>query len=109
MSNKKKKLKKPLTRASKTTVGIETPTFSIVKVRWEDHFSGNAGWSLIDSLRTNPHINVTVGIKVAEDKKTMTLAQNMGENMAVADTTTILKNCIVDEENLGAITYGIKE
>lgn len=107
MSNKNKKPKKPSKKQQKITT-TPAPSFQIEKIKWEDHFSGNTGWTYDHSLlRTDPTLVITVGIKVAEDKKTVTLAQNMGENLAVADTTTIIKSCIVTREQVGEISYGV--
>jgi hypothetical protein len=101
VSNKKKKLKKPSVKPA--------PTFQIEKVRWKDHFSSNYGWHDLDDLETKPRICVTVGIVVAEDAETVTLGQDMTENLRVSSTTTVLKACIVDRINLGEIIYAKKD
>ena len=98
MSNKKKK---PAKKSKSTKV----QAFDILQVRWEDHFSGNHQWGNANELRTKPMICMTVGHLVHEDKKTITLAMNMGESLHVADTTTVLKNCIVSRKVLGTIHY----
>lgn len=106
MSRKKKKPNKPSKTFTRKGVAI-TKTLDILKVYWEDHFSGNHAWVHDPSdLRTEPLINVSIGFKVHEDKKTLTLAQNLGENQTMSDTTTVLKNCIVSTTKMGTVEYG---
>jgi hypothetical protein len=95
-----KRTKKP-SKKLKTT----TKTYEIMRVDWKDHFSGNKMWGLVDDLDTTPKHCVTVGMKVHEDKETITLCQNMSQSVVVADTTTIIKSCILKTKTLGAITY----
>lgn len=105
MSNKNKKPAKK----SKVTSPI-VKTIELVQIRWEDHFSGNAGWqSDWSQLRTSPMVNMTIGYKVHEDKKTITLAQNLTESLQCADTTTIIKSCILKQTPLGTIDYELKQ
>lgn len=103
MNNKKKKLKSK----SETTEKIQS--YDILKVFWKDHFAGTHTWvSDVKDLRTKPLICVSVGFKVHEDKETLTLAQNMGENLTMADTITIIKNCITKRDEIGSVEYGKK-
>lgn len=103
-----KKNKKPNGK-SKTIEKSEFQTFDIVKVYWKDHFSGNRGWvSEASDLRTAPMICTSVGFQVHESEETLTLAQNMGENMNMADCTTILKNCITSRKVIGQVVYDKK-
>lgn len=105
MNNKKKKRnKKSVT--TKTSVPIKQ--YVVEKILWKDHFSANNKWCHVEELRTRPMVNATAGIVVAEDKDTVTLAMNMGENELIADTTTILKNCITKRVKLGTIDYGVQ-
>ncbi len=101
MSNKKKKLKKPLEKKYK-----DLKTFDIVRVDWHDHWSGMHQWSHPDDVDHTPKTCVTVGVVVKEDKNGITLAQNMGTAMQVADTTYVIKKCIVSRKVLGQLAYG---
>ena len=103
-----KKKKKPTVKLKTSKLKI-VKTYEIFRIEWEDHFSGNHTWvSDAKELNTTPYICISVGVKVAENKKTITLAQNMGMNEQLSDTMTILKNCIVYKEKLGEIVYGKK-
>ena len=95
-----KKIKKQKKKSEVTTI-----EFPVLKLQWKDHFSGNHTWGMAEDHRTEPMINVTVGIVVREDDETVTLAQNMTEHMMSADTTTVLKNCIVKQTRLSEIIY----
>ena len=103
-----KKKKKP-TEKLKTTARKIVKTYELLRVDWEDHFSGNHHWVAdVKELNVTPYLCVSVGVKVDENKKTLTLAQNMGTNEQISDTMTILKNCIVDRIKLGELSYGEK-
>lgn len=100
MSKNKKKPNKPSKNTSKVV-----KTYKILRIDWFDHFSGNKYWSAPSELRTSLPICTTVGMKVAEDKRSITLAQNAATFENVADTTTIIKSCIDDIVELGEIRY----
>lgn len=99
MSKKTKKPKKPL-----KTTQVEYP---IEKVFWKDHFSSNSGWTTRDKLTgaASPMICASVGINVLENKEVLVLAQNMSSNHSLADTVTILKNCITKRSKIGSMFY----
>ncbi len=98
MSKKKKKLTKPL----------KTTGYKILRIDWEDHWSGNGNWQPLDNFSSQPMNCVSVGVKVFESKKVVMLAQNLGFNRTAADTVTILKKCIIKTEELGTVEY-VKE
>lgn len=101
-----KKNKKP---KSKSAVSGTIVTYDVLKVFWKDHFSGNRQWvSDVKDLHVTPFICTSVGFKVFEDKETLTLAQNLGENFSMADTVTILKNCITSRETISNVQYSKK-
>ena len=103
-----KKKKNPNVKSATTKRKI-VKTYELLRVDWEDHFSGNHHWvSDVKELNVTPYICVSVGVKVDENKKTLTLAQSMGTNEQMTDTMTILKNCIVDKIKLGELNYGEK-
>ena len=95
MSKKKKKQPEKL----KTT-------FEVLRVDWQDHWTGNKQWQTAEELETRPLHCVSVGIKAREDGQTLTLVQNMGHNQQVADSIVILKKCITSRIKLGEIKYG---
>ncbi len=97
MSKKKKKLVKKS--------GGPKKVFEVERITWKDHFSSSQKWVDPSEVRSTPMINMSVGFRIKEDKDTVTLAQNMGENLTVADCTTIIKSCIVKRLVLGAIHY----
>jgi hypothetical protein len=100
--NKNKKKRNVKSKTTDTTV----VTYDVLKVFWKDHFSGNRNWvSDVKDLRVEPFICTTVGYKVFEDKETLTLAQNLGENFSMADTTTILKACITKREVISNVQF----
>lgn len=99
MKSKKKKLKKP-------SVPTVTKKFDILRVTWNDHWSGQHRWSAPEEVEHKPKLCVTVGINIKEDKDGITLAQNMGTEMQFADTTYVMKNCIVQSTKLGEVSYG---
>ena len=99
-----------MSKKKKTVKTKSKSSYEILKVFWEDHFSGNRHWVQdVKELRTDPLICTSVGFKVHENKKTITLAQNMGEGHSIADTTTIIKSCIIKREKLGEVEYGVRE
>jgi hypothetical protein len=101
VSNKKKKLKKPSAKPLETL-----KTFEIVRLDWNDHWSGNHAWfDPAEGLDHKPKLCITVGVVVKEDKDGITVAQNMGTAMQAADTTFIMKSCIVNKKVLGQLTY----
>ena len=95
-----KKKKKPLKKLKTSKV------YDILRVDWEDHWTGNKQWLAATELETRPLHCVSVGIKAVENKETLTLVQNMGHNEQVADSITILKKCITCKTKLGEIKYG---
>ena len=101
-------MSKKIKKQSKKSAASTEIEFPIIKLQWKDHFSGNHSWAMAEDHRTDPMVNVTVGIVVNEDDETITLAQNMAENMLSADTTTVLKNCIVKRSRLGEVVYDKK-
>lgn len=106
MKSKNKKLKKPSANLKPGNKGV----WEVFRIDWEDHFSGNHAWVQDpQELNTKPYICVSVGVLVKDDGKTITLAQNMGTNEQIADTITILKNCVIFKKKLGEIIYGTKE
>lgn len=92
-------------RTKKPSKKSETISREISKILWKDHFSSNYTWTHLEDMKHTPVINVTVGIVVHEDKEVVTLAQNMCSANRGADTTTVLKNCIVKRENLGEVQF----
>ena len=102
--------KKKKTRNNKSKSTLQNVSkYDIIRVDWEDHFSGNHAWvTSAKELNIRPVLCITVGVRVHEDKKTITLAQNMGSNETIADTTTVLKNCIVHRLKLGELIYADK-
>jgi hypothetical protein len=100
--------KKKKTQKSKSET-IVTKSFDIVRVDWKDHFSGNYSWGNIEDMDVTPKICTSVGVLVRDDDETVTLAQNLTESQRVADSTTILKSCIIKQAKLGVIQYGKTE
>ena len=87
---------------------VDIQKFEQLRIDWKDHFTTSQGWTTLGSLDHSPQRVVSTGIKVYEDKEVVTLASNMDQNMKVADTTTILKNCIIKRTKLGVVEYGKK-
>lgn len=100
MSKKNKKPKKP-----SETIEV-TKSYDIVRVDWNDHWSGQHNWMHPDDVDHAPKLAVTVGTLIKEDKYGLTIAQNMGTNMQVADTTYVIKDCIVRRKVLDKLEYG---
>lgn len=98
MKNKTKKPSKKL-EATKRIYPIE-------HVFWNDHYTGQKNWTDAEHLdRKGPLVCTSVGMRIFEDKETLVLAQNMGENATCADTVTILKNCIKTRKIIGEVSY----
>lgn len=100
----KKKKKTPKSKLGRTTP-VPVKTFDIVRIDWKDHWSSNEGWTDPADVRHKPFLCVTVGMVAKEDRQGITLTQNMDTNMKVANTTYILKNCIVKQTKLGSVEY----
>ena len=98
MSSKTKKLKKK-------SVTTKTIKYDILRIDWNDHNTGNHAWKTKEELVHKPLHCVSVGINVKEDKEGVTLCQNMGDNMDLADTIYILKSCITYRAKLGTVQY----
>lgn len=96
MSKKNKKQNKK----SKNTVALP-----IMRIDWKDHFSANHQWEYWEEMDHTPKHLVSVGVKVHEDKDVITLAQNVSKSDRGADTTTILKSCIIRQTKLGDIEF----
>lgn len=103
----KKKNKKVNKKLGNTQEVVEE--FEILRIDWFDHFSGNKQWSAKSELNFSLPICTTVGMKVHEDKKSITLAMNASSFQHLADTTTIIKSCIDDIVKLGKVKYVLKE
>ena len=94
--------KKKKTQKSKSDI---IKSYQIERIDWADHWSGNKQWFSVTEAKkdlVHAHI-VSIGLVVAEDKKAVVVAQNIDGNENVADTTTILKSCILNRDKLGTI------
>ena len=85
-------------------------SYQIERIDWEDHWSGNRQWFAAKDAAQDliPAHVVSVGIVLAENKKAVIVSQNIAGNGNTADTTTILKSCIINRDKLGTINVGIK-
>ena len=101
----KKKNKKPTKKYARTSATKPVKTLEILRIDWFDHFTGNRSWMFEGDLKTDLPICTTIGMKVAEDEKTITLAQNASTFEHISDTTTIIKSCIDDVVKLGEVRY----
>lgn len=102
------KNKKKRNRKSKTTSKLEIVRhFDILRVDWYDHVTGNHSWRKYTEIDSDLPVCTTVGLKVYEDEKVIVLAQNASTLEHIADTTTIVKSCILGDGiiKLGELRY----
>jgi hypothetical protein len=67
----------------------------IQQIIWKDHFSSNGRWMNIEDMNLRPHMNVSVGKVMHEDKESVVLASSWSQmNDLFNDPIYILKSCI---------------
>ena len=72
----------------------------IYLIEWDDHCSAGTNWHDASVSRDFPIKCQSVGFIVKDNKKVLTVAQNINESH-VADLTVILKSCITKKVKLG--------
>lgn len=71
--------------------------YPLMIIDWEDH-TGNAGWTTEeDASKEKPVVARTIGWKVAEDRKTVKLADSLTSDNGIGGVSVILKKVIVDQ------------
>lgn len=79
----------------------EKPKLKLEKVVWKDHFSVlyKQGWQDHHTPDLEPVHVCSVGVKMAENREVLILAQNYDKFSNIGgNTIAILKNCIVSRK-----------
>lgn len=74
--------------------------YSLFQVTWNDA-AARGQWKSLDDTIFNEGIEiVSVGYKISENRKNVTLAQSLSKGRGYADTITIPRGCVVSTKKL---------
>jgi len=66
-----------------------------VYIEWDDHCTGNSGWTEFEDVKENIFCVQTIGFVALDSKKAVTVTlMFQGDREVISESITIIKSCI---------------